>query len=70
MLRTDVVYVKQDGTFTQAGVQAIQRELLALGVSGLATKLTAAAAVPNAVGGATVDTQARAQLAAIKVAIT
>lgn len=70
MLRTDVVYVKPDGTFTQAGVQAVQRELLALGVSALGVKITAAAAVPNATGGATVDTQARAQLAAIKVALT
>lgn len=65
MLRTDVVYVKPDGTFTQAGVQAIARELQSLN-----SKLTAAAAVPNAVGGATIDAQARAQLAAIKAAIS
>lgn len=64
-LRTDIKFVTQDGMLTQAGAQAFTSE-----INVLAAKIAAAAAVPNASGGATVDTQARAQLAAIKVALT
>lgn len=49
-------------------VEIIQR--LVETVNGLETKIAAAAAVANAAGGGTVDTQARAQLAAIKAALT
>jgi hypothetical protein len=49
-------------------VEIIQR--LVLAVNALEARLDAAAAVANATGGATVDTQARAQLAAIKTALT
>lgn len=68
MIRADVAYVEPDGSLTQAGWQVLadlERRLLAA-----EAKIAAAAAVANAAGGATVDTQARAQLAAIKVALT
>ena len=56
-LRTDIQYFTPDGRLTQAGFQAF---------SGLEIKLAAAAAIPNASGGATIDTQARAELIALK----
>ena len=68
MIRADVVYVDKDGTLTQAGWQVfadIEGRALAA-----EAKIAAAAAVADAAGGATVDAQARAQLAAIKVALT
>lgn len=68
MIRADVVYVDKDGTLTQAGWQVfadLERRALAA-----EAKIAAAAAVANAAGGGTVDTQARAQLAAIRVALT
>lgn len=68
MIRADVVYVDKDGTLTQAGWQVfadLERRALAA-----EAKIAAAAAVADAAGGATVDAQARAQLAAIKVALT
>lgn len=68
MIRADVVYLDKDGTLTQAGWQVfadLERRALAA-----EAKIAAAAAVADAAGGATVDAQARAQLAAIKVALT
>ena len=68
MIRADVVYVDKDGTLTQAGWQVfadLERRALAA-----EAKIAAAAAVANAAGGATVDAQARAQVAAIRMALT
>ena len=72
MLRTDVRYVSPQGEFTQAGVVAIRSEMQALSVrlAAAEAKIAAAAAIANAAGGATVDTEARAQLAAIRSALT
>ena len=63
-LRTDIQYFTPDGRLTQAGFQAFNAE-----ISAMAVKFAAAAAVPNSSGGATIDTQARAELIAIKGAI-
>lgn len=63
-LRTDVVYFTPNGMLTQAGFQAFSAE-----ISTLARKLAAAAAIANSSGGATIDTQARAELIAIKGAL-
>ena len=60
-LRTDIQYFTPDGRLTQAGFQAFNTE-----ISATAAKLAAAAAVPNSSGGATIDSQARAELIAIK----
>jgi hypothetical protein len=68
MIRYDIQYVDKDGSLTQAGWQmlaAMERRLAAA-----EALIAAAAAVANAAGGATVDAEARAQLAAIKVALT
>ncbi len=64
-LRTDVIYFTPDGRLTQAGFQAFTNE-----ISTAAAKIAAAAAVADATGGATVDTQARAELIAIKTALS
>lgn len=63
-LRTDIQYFTPDGRLTQAGFQAFNE------ITTLSSKIAAAAAIANAAGGATVDTEARAQLAAIKAALT
>ncbi len=68
MIRFDVVYVDADRTLTQAGYEVLRdmdRRLQAA-----EARIAAAAAVVNAAGGATVDAQARTQLAAIKTALT
>lgn len=72
MLRTDIKYVDNMGRFTMAGVQAIEAERAAL-VARLTiaeNKIAAAAAIANATGGATIDAEARTQLAGIKAALT
>jgi len=63
-LRTDVQYFTPDGRLTPAGFLAFTSEIKAL-----TAKLNAVAAVPDAAGGATIDAQARAELAAIKDAL-
>ena len=72
MLRTDVGYVDAQGRLTQAGFQAFQSEMtsLAARLSAAEAKIAAAAAVANAAGGVTVDAEARAQLVAIRSALT
>jgi hypothetical protein len=72
MLRTDIPYVDAGGRLTQAGFQAFQGMLdaQAAQIATLTAKIAAAAAVANAAGGVMIDTQARVQLAAIKVALT
>lgn len=64
MIRKGVPYINPDGTLTDAGYFALRGEF-----DALAKKLAAAAAVPDATGGATVDAEARAELAAIKAAL-
>ena len=66
-LRMGETYIDQRGGLTQAGWQAFSamEERLA----DLEAKLAAAAAVADAAGGATVDTQARAELVAVKGAL-
>jgi chemotaxis receptor (MCP) glutamine deamidase CheD len=53
-------------------IQRLVRELETQGaaLAALQAKVAAAAAVANAAGGATIDVQARAQLAAIRAALT
>lgn len=72
MLRTSEQYVTPDGRLTQAGWQALTAEFTALAtrLSTAEAKIAAAAAVANAAGGITVDAEARAQLAAIRSALT
>jgi hypothetical protein len=70
-LRTDIQYFTPDGRLTQAGFQAFgQITTLTATVSTLQAKIAAAAAIANAAGGATIDTEARAQLAAVRSALT
>ena len=71
-LRTDIAYFTADGRLTQAGFQAFSTEIdpLAAKIAASAAKIAAAAAVANAAGGATIDAEARAQLAAIRSALT
>lgn len=71
-LRMAEVYVDAQGRLTQAGWQALQGALDAQAgrIAVIEANLAAAAAVANATGGATVDTQARAELVAIKAALT
>lgn len=67
MIRVDVSYVTPDGRLTKAGFDAfgaMEREIAAL-----KAKVAAAAAIADAAGGGTVDTQARAELIAIKAAL-
>lgn len=64
MIRKGIPYINPDGTLTDAGYFALNGEF-----EKLAKKLAAAAAVPDAAGGATVDAEARAELAAIKAAL-
>lgn len=67
-VRTDIQYFTPDGRLTQAGWAVFTA--IADQSEAAATKIAAAAAVPDAIGGGTMDAQARAQLAAIKVALT
>lgn len=71
-LRTDTPYTFGDGRLTPAGWQALQGALDAqeARLAALETKVAAAAAVANATGGATIDAEARTQLAGIKAALT
>lgn len=67
MIRVDIKYFTPDGRLTKAGFDvfaAMERE-----VSALRAKIAAASAIADAAGGATVDTQARAELVAIKAAL-
>lgn len=66
MIRRDVQYV-QDGRLTAAGYDAFAK--MERDISAMRARLDAVAAVADAAGGATVDTQARAELAAIKAAL-
>lgn len=72
MLRTDVRYVTPNGEFTQSALSALRSEmqLLATRLTVAEGKIAAAAAIANATGGATVDAEARTQLAAIRSALT
>ena len=72
MLRTSEPYVDARGRLTQIGWQAFTTEFNAMAtrITALEAKIAAAAAVANAAGGATIDAQARTQLAAIKAALT
>lgn len=64
MIRKGIPYTNPDGSLTDAGYFALRSEF-----DALAKKLAAVAAVPDATGGATVDAEARAELAAIKAAL-
>ena len=66
-LRMGEPYVDQHGGLTQTGWQAFTA--MEERIADLEAKLAAAVAVANATGGATVDTQARAELIAIKGAL-
>jgi hypothetical protein len=72
MLRLREKYVTPTGELTDAGWQALQGAFDAQEdrIAALEAKVAAAAAVANAAGGATIDTQARAQLASIRTALT
>lgn len=72
MLRADVRYVDDAGRLTQAGIIALTGEISALErrIAAAEARIAAAAAVANASGGGTIDAEARAQLAAIKAALT
>jgi len=72
MLRTSEAYITKDGKLTQAGYQAFQKLFAdqAARIAALEAKIAAAAAVANATGGATIDTQARTQLSGIRSALT
>lgn len=67
MIRMGVSYVMPGGSLTKAGYDA----LIALDrrLQAIEDRLSAAAAVADATGGATVDAEARAELAAIKAAL-
>lgn len=67
MIRMGENYVRGDGTLTQAGYSAFR--LMEQRIADLEAKLAAAAAVANAAGGGTVDTQVRAEVVAIKGAL-
>ena len=67
MMRIDRRYVTEGGTMTPEGFavfSAMERD-----IADMKARLDAAAAVADATGGATVDTQARAELVAIKGAL-
>jgi hypothetical protein len=72
MLRLREKYVTPTGELTDAGWQALQGAFdeQEARIAALEVKVAAAAAVANAAGGGTVDTQARTQLAGIKAALT
>jgi hypothetical protein len=72
MLRVSEIYIDAQGRLTQAGYLAFTTTLNAQAarITALEAKIAAAAAVANASGGATVDTQARTQLAGIRTALT
>lgn len=66
MIRTDVQYVTPQGKLTKAGWDALQGLDGALvRLAAVEAKLDAIGAVVAPVGGATVDAQARAAVAAI-----
>ena len=67
MMRIDRRYVTAGGTLTPEGFAmftTMERD-----IADMKARLDAAAAVADATGGATVDTQARAELVAIKGAM-
>ncbi len=68
MIRKGVQYLLADGTLTTAGVLALGG--LETRLAALEVRLNAAAAVADAAGGATVDAEARAELVAIKAALS
>lgn len=68
MIRTDIRYFYADGTATKAGYDMLVS--LFARVEALEARLNAAADVADATGGATVDTEARAELVAIKGALS
>ncbi len=71
MIRVGVQYVLPSGGLTKAGwdvLSPLDRVLVRL--DAIEAKLAAAVAVAGAAGGATVDAEARAELAAIKAALT
>jgi hypothetical protein len=75
VLRQDVAYVGGNGMLTKAGYDLFiglfrDQADTAARLSAAEGKIAAAAAIANASGGATVDTQARAQLAAIRSALS
>lgn len=71
MLRMADQYVDAQGRLTQVGWQALQGTFNAqeARIAALEAKLVAAAAVADAAGGGTVDTQVRAETIAIKAAL-
>lgn len=72
MLRLRERYITASGELTDAGWSALQGAFDAQEdrIAALEAKVAAAAAVADAAGGGTVDTQARTQLAGIKAALT
>jgi hypothetical protein len=68
MIRADIRYFYADGTATKAGYDMLVS--LFARVEALEARLNAAAAVADATGGATVDTEARAELQAITGALS
>ena len=67
MIRKGMTYVNPDGTLTDAGFFALNG--LERSLADLTAKIDAAADVADAAGGATIDAEARAELAAIKAAL-
>lgn len=72
MIRQREKYMNGDGSLTDAGYFAFTQLFAAQAarIAALEAKIAGAAAVANAAGGATVDTQARTQLAGIRTALT
>lgn len=70
MISMALPYVDGNGRLTKAGFDALQGLAAFEGrIAALEVKLTAAAAVADATGGATVDAEARAELVAVKAAL-
>lgn len=67
MIRTDREYVR-NGMLTQEGFSVFTR--MESRLAEIEAKLAAVVAVADATGGATVDAEARAEVAAIKGALT
>lgn len=67
MIRMDRRYVSADGKLTQEGYEVLAKMERTL--SSIEAKLDAASSVSDASGGATQDSQARAELILIKAAL-
>lgn len=67
MIRLGARYVAPDGTLTHEGVAVFQQ--MESDIAAFAAVREAIAAIPPATGGAVIDVEARAELAAIRAAL-